>query len=529
MECGICAKAFDARREPFCTSCARAKLYGSRIEQAAALLGREKAHTHVEAVVRPGNDGILAALSEDADWDAITAGVKTNSVQCAKEEREAIEKKVRDITDRAVQLRKDIEEYKSLLESRKEANERRRAQLAVQQEQLDKEQARVTEPIHAAVRKARHRLNKVHSRTIDARELLCGGASSVSSLKKTKLPDGKTQFLLRGIPVPSLKDLNGFKDRLNTETLDQTSGTTLLTEPHELISASMDNVCRFLGLCCHYLSVRLPAEIIQPHNDFAHAAILPIASSYKPYLPTYPGSPPSNSENTAKIVPSSDVSKPRLLQLDRPLPQLQKEDSKAAALFIEGVSLLAYDLAWLCRAQGVGPLNAFDEICDLGRNLHQLFPGKDGKDGKVRSPLNRNISTATGKPERSIAETEDGKPKLGSYSHGSSRNSLAGPDSEDQLPEWKLSITKFVDQLKSYLRNEAARAEWHIVDDTEWDEELEHEKPVMVGGMRRSPAMSVMTVKPSDGDDDVMGPTNAAGAAKGNSGWTKVRGRGGED
>jgi hypothetical protein len=194
-------------------------------------------------------------------------------------------------------------------------------------------------------------------------------------------------------------------------------------------------------------------------------------------------------------------------------------------LFIEGVSLLAYDLAWLCRTQGAGTLNAFEEICDLGRNLFQLFPSKDGKGRPI---LNRNISSATGKTERSVVDVEDGKPRLGSWSHGSSQNSLAAPQSEDQLPEWKLSITKFVDQLKSYLRNEAARAEWDIITDTEWDEELEHEKPVLVGGYRRSPAMSVMTVKPSDGEDDIISPANAAGAAKGSSGWMKIRGRDGE-
>ena len=201
-----------------------------------------------------------------------------------------------------------------------------------------------------------------------------------------------------------------------------------------------------------------------------------------------------------------------------------KEDSKTAQLFIEGVSLLAYDIAWLCRTQGIGPLNVFEEICDIGRNLSQLFPSKDSKG---RPSLHRNISTAT-KADRSVTETEDGKPRFGSYSHGSSRNWLAGSQAEDQLPEWKLSITKFVDQLKALLRNEAARAEWHIIDDTEWDEEMEHEKPVLVGGYKRSPAMSVMTIKPSDGDDEIMDPKNAAAAAKGGSGWTKVRGRGGD-
>ena len=117
------------------------------------------------------------------------------------------------------------------------------------------------------------------------------------------------------------------------------------------------------------------------------------------------------------------------------------------------------------------------------------------------------------------------KPKLGSYSHGGARLSLAGHEGETLFSEFKLSALKFTDQLRAYLRNELARAEWHIVDDTEWDEELEDERPVFVGGSRHPATMSVMTIKPSDGDDDAPNP---AGAAKGKSGWMKVRGRVGE-
>lgn len=521
MECGICANTFDNRRKAFCVSCTRAKLYASRIEQAAALLGREKAHTHVEAIVRPGNDGILAALPEDADWDAITAGVKANSAERAKEERQAVEDRIRDITHRAEQLKRDIEEYRALIAERKAGNERRRERLTSEHARFEKDKARAVEPIHALIRKTRHRLNKVHGRTVEARSCLCQEAGSLSLLHKVKLPDGRSQFLLRDLPITSLKDLNGINKRLRLESIEQPSGAKQLLESHELISASMDNICRFLGICCHYLSVRLPAEIIQPHNDFPHPAILPIGSSYRPSLPSYPGLQLANTASRAKSI-ATEGSKPRLLQLDRPLPQLLKEDSKAAVLFIEGVSLLAYDIAWLCRTQGAGTLNAFDEICDLGRNLHQLFSNKDKKGRPV---LNRNISSATGKTERSAVDLENGKPTLGSWSHGSSKNSLAAPQADDQLPEWKLSITKFVDHLKSYLRNEAARAEWDIITDTEWDEELEHEKPVLVGGYKRSPAMSVMTVKPSDGDDEVVVAGNVADKAKG---WMKVRGRGGE-
>ena len=522
MPCGICTKNFDSRRKPFCASCAKAKLYGPRVEQAASLLSREKTHTHAEAVLRPGNDGILAALPEDADLDAITAAVKTNSAHRAGEEREAIDGRIRDITEKADRLKEDIAAYKGLIASRKETNASRSARLNAEHAQLDKDKARVSEPIKSAVVKARHRLNKVHTRTMEAREYLCQEAGVLSGLKKTKLPDGRSQFVLRGLPIPNLRELNGTTKRLKSETISSGSDYKDILAPHELMSGSMDSMCRFLGLCCHYLSIRLPAEIIQPHHNFPHPAILPISSSYKPRLPFYPGSQPPD----AGIVPPTEGSRPRLLQLDRPLPQMLKEDAKTAQLFIEGVSLLAYDIAWLCRTQGTGSLNAFEEICDLGRNLYQLFPSKDSKS---RPSLNRTISTATTiKPDRSIAEAEDTKPRFGSYSHGSSRNSLAGSQAEDQLPEWKLSITKFVDQLKALLRNEAARAEWHIIDDTEWDEEMEHERPVLVGGYKRSPAMSVMTIKPSDGDDEIMDPKNIAAAAKGRSGWTKVRGRGGD-
>ena len=529
MACGICERKFSTRRKPFCPSCAKAILTPPRIEQAAALLGREKAHTHVEAIVRPGNDGILAALPEDADWDAITAGLKTHSSERVEDEKEAVLGRVREITERAEQLRREIEEHKAWITSREEVNTRRRNDLAKEHTQLQKHMTRTLEPIHAATRKARHRLNKVHGRTAEAREYLCKEASSLSGLKKARTAEGKMQYLLSGLPLPSLKELNGINGKITIAGIDLSSGEKPLVEPPELISASMDNLSRFLGICCHYLSVRLPAEIILPHNHFPHAAVLPINSSYKSGDPRYSGSGSQTpSPAASRIMLRNDLSRPRLLQLDRPLPQLLKEDPKTAAFFIEGIALLAYDLAWLCRTQGAGPLISFDDVCDLGQNLHRLFPGKDDKS---RPALNRNVSSAVGRTERSFIDNIEAQPRLGSYSHGSARHSLAGYESYELFLDWKTSVTKLTDQVKSYLRNETARAEWHFVDDTEWGDELENEQPVLVGGARRSldskgPAMSIMPVLPSYGeDDDSPGPSSAP---RGQSGWMKVRGRGGE-
>lgn len=533
MQCSICERPFNARRKRFCASCARATLYAGRVEQAAALLDREKSHTHVEAVVRPGNDGVLAALSEDADWDAITTGIKTHSYERTKADIKIAEGRIRDITDKADKLRQQIQDYKVFSEKQKEANERHRRELATEQTRLAKHKSRALESVQVAVKKARHRLDKVHKRTLEAREHLCREASALSGLKKVKNEDGWTEYRLSGVSVPDLRDLNGINSKIKTDIIETPSGGKRLSEPHEIVSASFDNICRFIGICCHYLSVRLPAEIILPHSDFPHAAILPRDSSYRTSNVRYPGfgSSQSSSPVASRILQRNDLSRPRLLQLDRPLPQLQKEDSKTALFFLEGVTFLAYDIAWLCRSQGMDSINSFGDISAIGQNLHQLFTGRDSK-SQNRPALNRNISSATAKTERSTTSARDTKPHLGMHSHDSAQHSLVGHEGFALFNHeaWPVSITRLSDHIKSYLRQETARAEWHIVDDTEWDEELEDERPVLIGGARRQPdakdaAMSVLSVKPSDGTDEADLPVRE----RGKSGWMKVRGRGGED
>ena len=536
MECDICQRGFNARRKPCCKSCAQATLYGPRVEQAAALLGREKSHTHVEAVVRPGNDGILAALPEDADWDAITSGIKTHSHERAREERAAAEERIKDITEKVDLLKKQIEDYNAVVAKQREQNERRRRDLAAEWQQLEKRKGRAMDPVQTAIRKAKHRLDKVHSRTVEARDFLCRELSSLNGLKKVKYEDGKTEHHLCGIQIPNLRDLNGINGRIKVDIIETPSGRKALVEPHELISASLDNLCRFIETCCHYLSVRLPAEVIMPHNDFPHGAIMTRDSSYKISNPRYPGTGTSQTASpaTSRLIHKNEPSRPRLLHLTEPLPQFQKENFKACAFFIEGVALLAYDVAWLCTSQGVENLKEFEDICAIGPNLHRLFPGRDCK--SQRPTLTRNLTLARNLPttvadERSGKTPPDQNPRFGSHSDGSARHALAGYEGHEIFHDWKPNRALFTDQLRSYLRNETSRAEWHIVDDTEWDEELEDERPVLVGDAKRSlerkgPAMSVMTVAPHDGADETTSPTNKT---KGNSGWMKVRGRPGEN
>ncbi|TKA21920.1 hypothetical protein B0A50_08568 [Salinomyces thailandicus] len=529
MECGICSRNFDSRpknRRPTCTSCAQALLYAPRIQQALALLDREKQHTHAEAILRPGNDGVIAALPEDADWDAITAGVKTHGAQKAERERLAAEARIDGITEKAQELRQQMETYRSYIKERRELHTTRRQDIQHEHLELQKQKARALEPVQFGCRKATQRLEKVRNRTVEARALLCREAAILSGLQRNRDVDGKARYWLGQVPLLDLRELNG---KLAFEHTGLEARTALY-QPHELVNASTDNICRLLGNCCHYLSVRMPAEVLLPHDDFPHAVIMPEKVSYKTQDLQYPfrTSSQSSSPVASRFLDRRGVAaqRARPLHLDRPLRDLAKEDPKAFSLLTEGMSLLAWDIAWLCRTQGFDAVNTFDDFCAMGRNLQQLFVSPEPN----RPTLDRNPSSAAAKTDRSKGNST-APPRLGFYSHASAHHSLAGPEGLELLSNWRLASShRMADRLKSYLLNEITGAEWDFLSDKEWDEDRADEQPVLVGGERRAqakqdPAMSIMTVAPHDGADEGVAQDSRQ---RGNSGWMKLRGRGGD-
>ncbi|TKA82858.1 hypothetical protein B0A55_00985 [Friedmanniomyces simplex] len=522
MECCVCSRDFTTRRKPVCASCAQAVLHGPRIKQASALLDREKQHTHAEAVLRPGNDGVIAALPQDADYDAIGAGIKKHAVQKARDERQVLEARISDITEKAHELRKQIEDYKECAAKQREHHVRRRSDLATEHKQLEKQRPRALDPVQTATLKAQQRLEKVQNRTVDARALLCREAALLAGLQKRRGANGKAEYWLGGAPVPNLRELHG---KAMAETVSDLAKVEPPVHAHELISAGLDNVCRLLGNCCHYLSVRLPAEILLPHNGVAHARILSEKYSYKPSVLPHSGMHSSQIANSAPSQQQRDRSgRPRSLYLAIPLAHLLKDDSNAFQMFVEGVTYLAYNIAWLCKSQGLDKITSFEDVCAVGKNLYNLLLAQE----QVRSPLSRNVSSATPRTDRSRPFTTAPAIRLGAYSHASAHHSLSSAAATELFRSCRLPpVIRLTDALKAYLVNEISGAEWDYMSGEEWNEEREDEVPVLVGGARRSldragePAMSVMSIAPQDGASEDVGK-------KGSSGWMKLRGRGGE-
>ncbi|KAK5696873.1 hypothetical protein LTR97_008179 [Elasticomyces elasticus] len=525
MDCSVCSRDFNNKRKPVCASCAQATLYAPRLEHVSALLEREKQHTHVEAILRPGNDGVIAALPEDANYDAIGAGIRKHAVEKARDERKMVEARINDITEKADELRQQIEDYREWAAKQKETHVRRRAEVQTEYKQLERQRPRVLEPVQTATRKSQQRLEKVQNRTVDARMLLCREAARLAGLEKRRGAEGKTEYWLGGILIPDLRDLADKAIEIE-ETALGPAKVEPLVQPHEQYSAGLENVCRLLGSCCHYLSVRLPAEILLPHNGAPRARIMSDKCSYKRI-----GSPPASAHSSQTGIPpmanqQQDRSgRPRPLHLDRPLVHMVKEDNLAFQMYVEGVTYLAYDVAWLCKSQGLDKVTSFEDICAIGKNLYNLLLAQDVV---ARPPLSRNISSATTKTERN-ARASVPTVRLGAYSHASAHHSLAGPAANEIIRGWRLPpALRLADKLKAHFMNEFTGAEWDHVSDNEWHEERPEDGHVFVGGAARQsldqaggPAMSVMSLRPSDGADDEIGRREK-------SGWMKVRGRGAE-
>lgn len=520
MECGICMREYGTRRKPLCVVCVQAALYGPRVRQATALLDREKSHTHAEAIVRPGNDGVLASLPDDADLDAITAGIKKHSYDRARAEREAAEHRLAQILDHAKGLKSEMEEYKRMIETRKEKVEQRRKDLATRRSELDKQRSRAMDPVQATTKKTSQRLDRTRHKIVEARSLLCREAASASNFQRRRGSEGKSVYMLGGIAIPDLRLLNAKTQAAHRKTA---VGGRVIEEPHDSVSESFDNVARLLNLCAHYLSVRLPAEIILPHEDFPRAMIMPEKSSYKLKNMPFPGLTTSQSSSpAASRVLDRNQPRPRPLWLDRPLAQLSKEDKKSYDLYVEGITLLAWNVAWLCKTQGIDNINSYEDACNIGRNLYQLLQSRRGQQ---RPSLDRRDTATSGKN----TPTQD--LRLGLFSHASATHNLASAAGLDLLKDWKMvSSARFADKLRANLLAEISGAEWDFLEEKEWDEDREEERPVMVGGSRRPQeskyaAMSVISVKPSDGaEDEDLGSASDA-KRKGKSGWMKVRGR----
>ena len=250
------------------------------------------------------------------------------------------------------------------------------------------------------------------------------------------------------------------------------------------ITAVFLHLANLTHLISYYLALRLPAQIMLPTSTYPFPTILSPNVSYTGIPPSLPGTDPSQSTHvntTASRQPDQRTPpRARPLFLKKKLSTLYKDEARAYAYLVEGMTLLAWDIAWLCKTQGMDiGRDSWEEVGAMGRNLWNL----------LLSPNSAGMSTASSKNDTSLAKDNRAAiarrgglnagfaPTPGLFSHDSAYGFLAAFPASEYMHDWRLlNPIKVMDRMKAMLLAERTGAEWEVVEDGEWQEEVSEEK-----------------------------------------------------
>ncbi|KKK23790.1 hypothetical protein AOCH_000293 [Aspergillus ochraceoroseus] len=393
------------------------------------------------------------------------------------------------------------------------------------------------------IKRTDHLWHSLHSKTAEARIFLCREAASLYGLRqKVRRRDNVTEetYVIGGVSIIELRNLNG-KSRLISIHLSTSANTQAGASPDH-ISTLFSYIAHLLVLVSHYLSLRLPAEITLPHRNYPTPTIYTPSASYLPreaYSVSFPsqslGSSPTSSRTADSRPPPH---RPRPLSIDKTLPKLAREDPSTYALFLEGVTLLAWNVSWLCRSQGLNlASDSWEDICDIGKNMWQLLVAPPAQPSSlIRALTAHDLQTKIKKtpkdsPKTTIQRTKS-FPMLGHYSHGTAHSFLGASEGTEFIRSWKLPTpTKVVDKLKSTLLGEMASAEWELLEEKEWDDAVQEptqavpQEPVNVSDPTSDNKPRVGGAGSIISQPATLDSANSPARSKGTSGWTKLRNR----
>ncbi|KAK7729596.1 hypothetical protein SLS57_002084 [Botryosphaeria dothidea] len=207
--------------------------------------------------------------------------------------------------------------------------------------------------------------------------------------------------------------------------------------------------------------------------------------------------------------------RPRPLYIDRKLPALANDDPATYALFVEGVTFLAWNVAWLCRSQGqVGGFTEWEEICPIGKNMYKLLVDD------AQSTLNALEQEAARKAE--LKNGTSGRSSgasdvvMGYFSHGMSKGFLGAAEGVNYLKGWRYQTPmRVVDRVKGHLQAEMQGAEWEMLDEKEW--EMDEDGPQAIDRMGET--------KKAPGGTKITSAVAANGGTDEGRGWTKLKSR----
>ncbi|RCI12291.1 hypothetical protein L249_0251, partial [Ophiocordyceps polyrhachis-furcata BCC 54312] len=466
MDCEICSRSHDGQRLPFlCAVDARNQIYHNRLQYLQVVLENERLRTEANKLT-----------------DEKASPPTKEVVESLRARRRLVEDRTDDILAAADKLRSEIRAARDEVKATKLALARRRSDLESVSEGVRDDRARQLRDVEAATQTLRFLWSRSSQDMARTRAFLCNEAVRLYGFRRSKkTSSGRYDYHIARVPVVDLASMHSLGP--------------------DVISTSLAHIAHVLMLVSHYLAIRLPAEITLPHRDYPQPTIFNLAGSYQHGPAAFTNG--SNMTTPSFLLQPHDadsqhVPRPRPLFVDKPLPQLSEEDPTTYSFFLEGVTLLAYDMAWLCCSQGVsiGDKGSFEDVCHMGRNLYNfVFEAQ-------RQGYN-HLADAIDARDPSSDELQTDW--VGRYSHGTMYNFLGSAHGTEFTRSFKLpSPIKLADKLKRKLLGDAPAADWEVLDDDAWRVVVEEE---------RGP--------------EADGTANGSAKAEEANGWTKVKHRDG--
>ncbi|KAJ5441324.1 hypothetical protein N7491_003730 [Penicillium cf. griseofulvum] len=534
MSCSICSRAPHSHLSFHCPTCARNQLYQLRIDSTQVLLEKEALGKQIETAllgsVSPhGQDLVDTDKACSPRWVLQTISTR-HAVSLAKREL---------VSHQIAALKSEIKTKKAEIAKQKEALARRRSDAESANFQLEEREAGILAGVQNTSKRVEHVWHSLHSKTAESRIYLCREVANLYGLRKTtKKGQGRETYVLGSGYIVDLRDMNGKFPRSLPNSYSSTNRASTGI-PQEQISSSFSNIAHLLVIVSHYLSLRLPAEITLPHKNYPVPTIYTPSASYR----SRDGHDGANHQYSSSPAASRTVDprfhtpRPRPLFIDKPLARLAREDPTTYAFFLEGATLLAWNVAWLCRTQGINlSSDSWEEVCDIGKSLWQLLVAPPAHPSTLmRAFAGRDTQTqmksAKDSPKTTIQRTTS-FPMLGHYSHGTAHSFLGASEGVEFMRIWKLPTpTKIVDKLRSNLQGEMASAEWELLEEKEWDDAVTDspqpsvpQSPKVIA-RAETDTDSRTTSSKTRSSGRTQGHEDASPRPKGTKGWTKVGNR----
>ena len=474
VQCQVCARTPDSSRGFFCKTCARNVLYQPRIENAALLIGKESLAKEIEQAVIAGSESEPTQERKNDDFRPDKVSVNRIALERAQARQSQSKTRTESMLEETENLRADIKKRKEEITKKKANIIARRAAIGSATGDLARLESQNDGPLKEEIALIERKWSAINGSAAEVRIILCKEVATLYGLqqrKRKKGAPGRDIYLIGGVPIVDLRDLNS--KSLLYPLLHENELTHLDTPPQQ-ISASITSVAHLLYLTSNYLSLRLPAEIVLPSATQPYTVINTPLSSHK-----------SPSNFSAHKYSHSSTARQRILHLDKALLTLAAEDAITYSLFVDATTLLAWDIAWLAKTQGIEVgLKSWEEVCALGKNMWVLFGPSlaPGRPPIARASTATTNVSSTAKSSSTAGTVNPPKPALkhisglapGYFTHNSSHSFLAAAGSfggVDLIRGWQFSNPiRLIERIKSALYSERMGAEWEVLEKNEWEE-----------------------------------------------------------